>query len=152
MRDRFVEFFNHIEEKVTRMLAHVAFIEDGVYFEYFGEFVNGIDGVVSCCDEKIFSNEEINLLIFVYGIGVLECREVEDEINKVRIGVHFWLECRCKEFVCCKWIYVEFIHNRTNFTLRWGLHVNPRQIFMRVSRNHIYKVYTLHARIKSAMR
>src|SRR3989344_4910226 len=58
-----VQLFEHVVEHVSRVVAQIAFVEQGIDLKNLGEFVERVNRVVVRRDEEILANDEVDFLL-----------------------------------------------------------------------------------------
>ena len=111
MLERRVDLADHIEEQKAGMFADVRFVEDGIHFEYFREFVERIEQLIPHGDDELLPDDEVDLLGRIR-VRVADSREVKDQINEILIVVDLRAQRWSEEFVRDDRMNIKFLHQR----------------------------------------
>ncbi len=118
--------------------------EECFRFKYLMEVVNGVDNLVSAGNDEAFRDNEVYLLVLSARFCVYS-REVEHSEEVVARGDEEGVVGGGLNFVFDACIDIELAHNICDFFARWRFKINPLDVPVRMSLNHIDSIACMRA-------
>src|SRR3989344_1096640 len=93
--DSAIEVFEHVEKKKSSVAGDALRVQNRINLKYFCKLVEWVDGVIVSRDDKIFANDEVDLL-FDTSASTVQSWKMQDYIGVLVVKLDSWLRRRQK--------------------------------------------------------